>query len=360
MNLPRTYLLQLLILTLFTGSLLPIQKAQAAEPIDPGEPIDYSKLAFYPKRWAEQKVDTRMHAWRGKKIVLLTQADKKLDATAMTSFVQELDRGWTLYQDVVGVAPRMGRNLDGLAPIAALPRSKLTCGLGCGYIGTTGIELCKFYTEDYPAHLRDPKAISHYCFYEMGRNWYTFGAKHSAFTTGFAVYMRGVCMRQLKLSDIDIATAKTITKREQDYAKSDATFFDALTKIDYPKRKPITDKQGRHLPLSDLNVIYASIMERCEKDYGGLPFTTAFYHALHDCKEFPDGEKNKKAVIGQAVNWALCLSFAAKKNLAPMLVDRWRFPLNSSVLERFSNADFSGVTSVKDLSKTIHADLSDK
>ena len=45
--------------------------------------------------------------------------------------------------------------------------------------------------------------MPHYVFYEMGRNYYTFGDRHSCFITGFAVFMRYVCMDALKCEDTD-------------------------------------------------------------------------------------------------------------------------------------------------------------
>jgi hypothetical protein len=62
----------------------------------------------------------------------------------------------------------------------------------------------------YPALQRDPLAIPHYVFYEMGRNFYTFGDRHSCFVTGFAVFMRYVCMDTLKFHDEDRRTRQTI------------------------------------------------------------------------------------------------------------------------------------------------------
>ena len=43
--------------------------------------------------------------------------------------------------------------------------------------------------------------MPHYYFYEMGRNFYTFGDRHSLFITGYAVFMRYACMDALKCED---------------------------------------------------------------------------------------------------------------------------------------------------------------
>jgi hypothetical protein len=47
----------------------------------------------------------------------------------------------------------------------------------------------------------------------MGRNFYTFGDRHSCFTTGFAVFMRCVCMDTLGCHDDDRRTREVIIGR---------------------------------------------------------------------------------------------------------------------------------------------------
>src|SRR5690606_8161314 len=87
--------------------------------------------------------------------------------------------------------------------IAAVPHDAPTCGVGCGFLGHEGIETTAFYTVHYDDLLNDPSAVAHLYFYEMGRNYYTFGAKHENFITGFAVFMRYVCIDKLGVNDID-------------------------------------------------------------------------------------------------------------------------------------------------------------
>ena len=55
-----------------------------------------------------------------------------------------------------------------------------------------------------------PQAMPHYAFYEMGRNFYTFGDRHSCFLTGYAVFMRYVCMGTLECADPDRETRRAM------------------------------------------------------------------------------------------------------------------------------------------------------
>ena len=128
-----------------------------ATEIVPGKPIDYAPYAFYPKRWSEKKVSTMMVPWKGEHLVFLTTS-AELDHKVMTSLIDQLDAGWTLYEDLTGHGPNPHRMIGDHAPIAALPRSDLSCGVGCGYVGATGIELGKFYSADYKLLMSDPVA----------------------------------------------------------------------------------------------------------------------------------------------------------------------------------------------------------
>ena len=157
--------------------------------LKPGELVDYAPLAFRPEVWKSKGQSTFLLPWSGSNIVFLTTPGD-YDGRLMRQWVKRLDEGWALYADLTGAKPALGRQLNGHASIAAVPDFDYTCGAGCGYVGSSGIELAMFYRWNYPALRRNPEAIPHYVFYEMGRNFYTFGNRHSCFTTGFAVFMR--------------------------------------------------------------------------------------------------------------------------------------------------------------------------
>jgi len=183
--------------------------AEKLAPLAPGKPFDYSKHAFRPKSWEERGLDLKLTPWTGEKVVFLTTGDA-FEPALMARWVSRLDGGWKLYEELTGAKPREFKHIDGKVTIAAVPGAELTCGAGCGYIGATGIELAMFYDHDHALLKEKPEAMPHYVFYEMGRNYYTFGDRHSCFITGFAVFMRYVCMDSLKCEDADAGTRKVI------------------------------------------------------------------------------------------------------------------------------------------------------
>lgn len=285
----------------------------------PGETVDYGPLAFQPKTWAEKKLDTHMIPWEGREIVFLTLPGD-YDKNLMEHWVHRLDEGWALYADLTGARPRPFKQLHGKATIAAVPDG-VTCGAGCGYIGVTGIELSMFYHSNYPALKKNPDAIPHYVFYEMGRNFYTFGDKHSCFITGFAVFMRYVCTDNLKCTDDDKTTRETIEKAEALVAKSDLSFLKAFTNVD-----GLTEKQARlKVHPSDQPVTYASAMMRLYRENGGNDWLRRFYRALAECPK--TDHKTRDGALQQCWHWYLCASLAAGKDLSPVFVDQWRLPL---------------------------------
>ena len=150
----------------------------------------------------------------------------------MAYWVRALDEGWALYTDLTGRRPEPLKQLKGRTTIAAVPNGDYTCGAGCGYVGASGIELAMFYEWNYPALQRDPQAIPHYVFYEMGRNFFTFGNRHSCFTTGFAVFMRYVCMDTLRCHDDNRPTREIIEAAQGQVKRSELPFLRMFTNAD--------------------------------------------------------------------------------------------------------------------------------
>ena len=197
-------------------------------PLKPGAPFDYAKFAFQPKSWEKRGLSLHLIPWTGTNVIFLT-TNASLDPDLMAKWVSRLDAGWQLYADLTGRKPNPFRQFEGKVTIAAVPGADLTCGAGCGYVGATGIELAMFYDHNYPELKTHPEAMPHYVFYEMGRNYYTFGDRHSCFITGFAVFMRYVCIDALRCEDTDAKTRKVIESVEPLLAASGLSFLDLFT-----------------------------------------------------------------------------------------------------------------------------------
>lgn len=310
--------------------------------------IDFQRLAFYPDRWRKAGEDFQMLAWEGKEVVFLTRKDK-YDAEEMTRFVGRLDDAWVTYHELVGAKPRLFKHVNKKPTICAIPKSNLSCGYGCGYVGATGIEASAFYSIDLPAFQKNPQSFQHYYFYEMGRNYFVFGDRHSLFTTGYAVFMRNVCMDRLKCIDNDVRTRRTIESCEEIYANSKLPFFDAFTNLgDGEKRDRLQDLKGRVVSPSDQPVMYTTAMLKLRNDYGGDEWVKRFYHRLRECKS--KRATNVESAKLQCYNWLVCASAAAKQDLTSVFADRWRMPLTEEQRRLMQATDWkSGELSVSDV-----------
>jgi hypothetical protein len=295
--------------------------------LQPGAAVDYSKLAFNPERWEQRGLSTQLVPWFGKQTVFLTTRSN-LDYAVMGRFVGRLDAGWQLYADLTGRSPRLFKQLDAKATIAAVPDVNLTCGVGCGLIGATGVEIAAFYDRSYPLMVVHTNAFPQLCFYEIGRNFYTFGERHSLFITGFAVFMRYVCMDTLGCEDPDPRTRETIEQAEELYAKSDMGFLKAFTTLDGlgEKAPRIKGADGKWLHPSDQNVMYASAMLKLRRDCGGNAWVKRFFAELTQCPGIkPD---SPDAALRQSTSWLVAASCAARRDLSPLFADRWRLPMS--------------------------------
>jgi hypothetical protein len=308
--------------------------------LKPGDPFDYANHAFQPKSWEARGLDLRLIPWTGKEVVFLTTGDGH-DPALMGLWVSRLDAGWRLYTDLTGAKPSPFKHSGGKVTIAAVPGADLTCGAGCGYVGATGIELAMFYDQNYPELTTRPKAMPHYVFYEMGRNFYTFGERHSCFITGFAVFMRYVCMDTLGYEDSDARTRKVIEGVEPLLAASGLGFLDLFTTSSGTGEKVdrIQDADGKLVSPSDQPVRYAAAMLRLRRENGGDEWVRRFFGELAGCPTSPAG--TREGALGQGWHWLLCASVAARKDLSPVFAGEWKLPLDDDTRAALAKLDWN-------------------
>jgi hypothetical protein len=316
----------------------PLPCALSAE-LQPGAPVDYAPLAFQPKVWEEKQTSTLLLPWEGEEIVFLTTPGT-YDPALMAHWVTALDRGWALYADLTGATPRPFKHLNGKATIAAVPGFEYTCGAGCGYLGATGIELAMFYRWNYPALQRNPAVMPHYVFYEMGRNFLTFGDRHSCFSTGYAVFMRYVCMDTLGYVDEDMKTRRTIERVESVIRRDRPPFFQTFTNAAGPGEKSprVKDAQGRWIQPSDQPVTYASAMLRLRREHGGDAWVRRFFQGLKACPRAP--RDSLAGARQQCWNWLVAASAAAGKDLSPIFVGDWNMPLTAETCQALAGLNW--------------------
>jgi len=246
----------------------------------------------------------------------------------MTEFIHHLDDAWELYHELTGYTPRLNKHYRQKSSIVALPENSLSCGYGCGYVGSTGIEMIRFYDDHYQLLKKDAKNIPHAYFYEMGRNYYGFGDRHNAFTTGFAVFMRYVCIDSLGFKDRDVRTGKVIREAIDLWEKSEMPFVAGFTAHGGKGEKGarLFDSKGKPIRPSDQNVLYASLLLKLRAEFGGNDFVKRFYQQINDA---PRGRAvGPDSAHRQCLSLLVAASIAARTDLSPRFVDQYRLKLS--------------------------------
>lgn len=329
-----------ILLAVEPGALSAQQVEAKPEGLQPGPLVDYAPLAFQPETWAAKKRDTHLLPWVGKQIVFLTTPGQ-YDPRLMARWVHRLDAGWALYAELTGAKPAPFKQINGRVTIAAVPDFDYTCGAGCGYVGQGGIELAMFYGWNYPSLQHNSNAMPHYVFYEMGRNYYTFGGRHSCFITGFAVFMRYVCMDTLKCEDEDLGTRRTIEQAQALVRQSNLPFLRLFTNADglSEKEPRLKNGAGEWINPTDQPVMYSSAMLRLYREHGGNDWLKRFFRALGQCAE--SDPNTREGALQQCWNWLLCSSIAARADLSSVFVDDWHMPLAPETRQALARVDWT-------------------
>ena len=173
-----------------------------------------------------------------------------------------------------------------------------------------------------------------------------FRSRHSAFTTGFAVFMRYVCMDTLGCEDEDIATRRTIEEVERLIRTGNMPFLKTFTNADglSEKEPRVKDAAGQWISPSDQPATYASAMLRLRCEHGGNEWVRRCFHALAQCP--PSPPTTRDGALAQSWNWLVAASVAARKDLSPVFVRDWRLPLSPETSKELAALDWSA----KDLS----------
>jgi serralysin len=148
-----------------------------------------------------------LQAHIGRRVALLVP-QASWDHRTLARWVDALDRAWDAYRLLTATQPRIrtGYAVDGRATFAVVPATCGGRGAGCGFLAQTGIEIN--HTTFRLAHdqLRDNGLFDQTLFYEIGRNFWTFGEQLGplkAMATGFAIANRFLSMRLAEVPGAD-------------------------------------------------------------------------------------------------------------------------------------------------------------
>jgi hypothetical protein len=146
--------------------------------------------------------------------------------------------------------------------------------------------------------------------------------------------MRYVCVDTLKLVDNDKNTRKVIFAAIDEYEASDLPFLPTFTNAD-----GLTEKQNRlKSSPTDQPVMYASAMLRLHKEFGD-DWLKQFFRQLATCPG--SNPKVKAGAQQQCFHWFLAASVAARKDLSPIFVQKWRLQLTRPQQEALQTIDWN-------------------
>lgn len=144
--------------------------------------------------------------WEGKNVAVLVSPSREADPIVMSAIVAVLDQAYEFYQQTTGRSPTHRKVYNGHLSIAEVGDGE-TCGAGCGYLGSTGIELTETTFDALYNEVAANNRYSQAVFYELGRNFWFYNdqlnAIPHAFATGFAILNRFQSMDYVNVDGAD-------------------------------------------------------------------------------------------------------------------------------------------------------------
>src|SRR6187551_2380865 len=139
-----------------------------------------------------------LYKYEGTKTMILADSNV-LDADIMKKWSDAMDGTYNFYYSCTGQYPTCYTNVTCINGKSTIAKVVNTCGAGCGYLGTTGIELQATYFDIFYNNLLNNNQYDQVPFYEFGRNFWFYDSKlryqtNDPIVTGYAVFMRFMAM----------------------------------------------------------------------------------------------------------------------------------------------------------------------
>ncbi len=328
--------------TLLAASCLALPAAAVAQPVFQ---VPYQSILGY---------NSTMNVWQGTNISFLTPVNStdptvaSLTASSsaeaiMGQIVNNVDQAYDYYALACGATPvpfPPNYYVNGRSTIAAVDT---TGGAGYSWIGNTGIEL---QTGTFDTLYNGVAANNQYdqvTFYELGRNFWTFGNQldgtsigATSFTTGFAVFMRFQSMdyagvqgapygswtfSQFKQNEINLVS---------EYVANPSLNFENTLAI------------GQGVPGSSLGStdLFASFLFALGDQFGGSYSSTNSF----DMNFWKQVAQRPTATTDQAAidNFFLAACYTTQQDLSNLFVSQWRWPISSAALLEASDIPVVG------------------
>ena len=275
------------------------------------------------------------HVTSGRKVAFAV-ADRGTDPAALKKALKVFDAAHEFYAEATGREPadRKENTWRGCTLIAEVEK---TCGAGCAYLGTRGIEIMPAHLQILLSGIAKKNQYDQVLFYELGRNFWFYGdqleyqsadAKTGSVTTGFAVFMRFVAMEAAGVEggpfqERPFAEFRSVVEGLVDTYEQDPkwTWQNTLREA-----KGVPSKL--QLGATDL---FASFCFRLMREFGGTAYVGRLWREAGKC---PAAKTTQDAID----NFVVAASLAAKRDLSPVFVGQWRWPVSVEGRERAKKA----------------------
>lgn len=263
----------------------------------------------------------QLFPWLGRNVVLLTKS-REHDRQLMERLVGDIDQAYDYFVRITGRQPPLAKSLNGKNTVAEL---ESTCGVGCGLVGATGVELTEPFFRKLIEGYEHDGSFNHLVFWEFSRNfWFHQGqldfSPPDIFDPGavYATVMQALCLRAADLKpdeELRRVTAE-IEQQIDDYAANDLLNFD----------NTVRKGKGRRGEANGSQWLLASVILRLHRDFGGDSFLAKFWQAM---TQLSPARSTQEAVD----NLARMACEAAEQNLTPLLVEEWKFPVSAKATD---------------------------
>ncbi len=287
-----------------------------------------------------------LYAWEGNKIMLLSVSDT-LDSLTMNNWVLEMDTAYNYYSLCTGREPNFNTGGTYLNNRSTIAQVYATCGAGCGYLGTTGIELLDNYFMNMYTKIQTQNKYDQIAFYELGRNFWFYDNKlnyqiNDPIVTGYAVFMRFMSM---EAAGVEGAPFNLWTFDQfKDSVKNLLPLYMSDTSLNWTN----TLGSGQGIPNSSLGAtdLFASFCFYLHDNYCGSNWVE---HVWKYAGLLPNAVNTQEAVD----NFIIASSQAANTNLTT-LFQSWKWPVSNNAISYLASLNLSRIN-LQPINQTVNS-----
>lgn len=297
--------------------------------------IVFSVFSQSPQNYISfQGAPLSLFSWQGNKIMLLADTDT-LDSATMYEWVYKMDTAYNYYSLCTGREPNFNTGGTYINNRSTIAEVQNTCGAGCGYLGTTGIEIQTSYFYNCYNYILTQNLYDQVPFYELGRNFWFYADKlnyqtNDPIATGYAVFMRFMAMEAANVQGAPF-NAWTFSQFKNNVIGLLPSYM-ADTTLNWSNTLGI----GQGVPGSSLGAtdLFASFCFYLRDNYCSNHWVENVWKKAW---QRPNSISTQDAVD----NFIIAASQAANQNLTP-LFQYWRWPISNFAIS-FLNAQNFGI-----------------